>query len=139
MPALRAMLERSGWEKNFIAGMEQSALELRARPRAAALAAVDGDSLAGFCLVEHYGWNNLAQIQGLAVDPDRRRQRIATTLVSAAEAWALAAAARGIYVDTPVENRGGCAFYRAVGYVEAYIMPRYYADDLDGITFQKFF
>ena len=47
--------------------------------------------------------------------------------------------ARGIYVDTPTLNRKGRDFYEAVGYSFGYEMPRYYEDNLDGVTYQKFF
>jgi hypothetical protein len=42
-------------------------------------------------------------------------------------------------VDTPVDNEGARTFYVARGYSEDYRMSRYYADDLDGITYVKFF
>jgi ribosomal protein S18 acetylase RimI-like enzyme len=35
-----------------------------------------------------------------------------------------------------VQARG---FYDARGFTEAYRMPRYYADDVDGVTYAKFF
>jgi ribosomal protein S18 acetylase RimI-like enzyme len=44
-----------------------------------------------------------------------------------------------LYVDTPVDNEAGRAFYAAIGYTEAYVMPRYYSEALDGVTFMKFF
>jgi ribosomal protein S18 acetylase RimI-like enzyme len=75
----------------------------------------------------------------LAVDPTYHRQGIASALVDRAEAFALFKKARGIYVDTPVSNAKGRSFYEAVGYQCAYIMPRYYEDGLDGVTYQKFF
>ena len=38
------------------------------------------DAFAGFVWVQFYDWNRLAQVHGLAVDPDLRRQKIAATL-----------------------------------------------------------
>jgi hypothetical protein len=38
-----------------------------------------------------------------------------------------------------VTNQRARGFYRANGYVEDYVMSRYYADDLDGVTLVKFF
>ncbi|HET9909944.1 MAG TPA: hypothetical protein VFQ23_25070 [Anaerolineales bacterium] len=55
-----------------------------------------------------------------------------------AEQFALAKKARGIYVDTPTLNTGGRSFYEAAGYQLGYIMPRYYEDEMDGVTYQKF-
>lgn len=93
----------------------------------------------GFIFVEYHAWNRLAQIQGLAVDPAFYRQGVASALVAHAEAFARQHHARGIYVDTPTTNERGRQFYEALGYQTGYIMPRYYADTLDGVTYQKFF
>ena len=60
-------------------------------------------------------------------------------LVGQAEEFACSKQLRGIYVDTPVSNTKGRSLYEAVGYRLAYLMPRYYEDALDGVTYQKFF
>ncbi len=44
-----------------------------------------------------------------------------------------------MYVDTPVTNAAGRALYEALGYREAYVMPRYYGEGVDGVTYQRFF
>ena len=93
----------------------------------------------GFLYVQYYAWNRLCQIQGLAVDPDFQRHGAASALVLRAEEFARSKNARGVYVDTPTSNRGGRKFYEAIGYQLGYIMPRYYEDELDGVTYQKFF
>jgi len=102
------------------------------------IATVDGSAV-GFVYVQFYEWNRLAQIQGLAVDPSYQRQGVATELVKNAERFARAKGARGVYVDTPTLNRKGRDFYEAIGYRYGYEMPRYYEDNLDGVTYQKFF
>lgn len=81
----------------------------------------------------------MCQIQGLAVSPEFQRQGIASALVARAEEFARSKNARGIYVDTPTSNTRGRWFYEAIGYQPGYIMPRYYEDGLDGVTYQKFF
>lgn len=101
--------------------------------------AVHSDIAIGFVFVQFYAWNQLAQIQGLAVAPDYQRQGIATELVNRAEDFARSKKARGMYVDTPISNAKGRSFYATVGYKCAYVMPRYYEDFLDGVTYQKFF
>jgi GNAT superfamily N-acetyltransferase len=67
------------------------------------------------------------------------RRGYATRLLEAAETFANDHDCRGIYVDTPVDNEGGRAFYLARGYSEDYRMTRYHDDDLDGVTYVKFF
>ncbi|MDQ3818249.1 MAG: GNAT family N-acetyltransferase [Acidobacteriota bacterium] len=84
-------------------------------------------------------WNRLAQIQGLAVDPGHQRKGIAAELVKNAERFAREKEARSMYVDTRTLNRKGRDFYEAIGYSYGYEMPRYYEDNLDGVTCQKFF
>jgi ribosomal protein S18 acetylase RimI-like enzyme len=93
----------------------------------------------GFLYVQFYAWNQLCQIQGLAVHPDFQRRGVASALVARAEGFARSKNARGIYVDTPTTNMGGRKFYEATGYQLGYVMPRYYEDQLDGVTYQKFF
>jgi len=102
------------------------------------LAAANGEAV-GFLCVEYFAWNQLCQIQGLAVDPDFHSQVIASALVACAEEFTRTRNARGIYVDTPTNNTRGRKFYEAVDYQLGYIMPRYYEDGLDGVTNQKFF
>ncbi len=137
---VRAILRRIGWEEQYV---HSAAANVRVfadsgPTRAAYVAEISGDC-AGFVFVELHQWNMLAQIQGLAVEPSRQRQGVAQALVRRGEQFALAAGARGMFVDTPTDNLGGRAFYIACGYQEAYTMPRYYEDALDGVTYQKFF
>jgi ribosomal protein S18 acetylase RimI-like enzyme len=137
--AIRSILEVIGWDEHYIVAFEQAAEDFARRDDAAVyLARLDG-ATAGFIFVQFYAWNRLCQIQGLAVDPASQRRGIASALVAQAETFARARGARGIHVDTPTTNTGGRLFYQAAGYQLGYIMPRYYEDDLDGVTYQKFF
>jgi ribosomal protein S18 acetylase RimI-like enzyme len=137
--AIRTVLQGIGWEAHYIAAFEQAAKVLSAREDAAVLMANQTGHSVGFIFAELHVWNNLVQIQGLAVDPVYQRQGVASALVARAEAFAGTQGARGIYVDTPTSNTGGRRFYEALGYQAAYVMPRYYSDTLDGVTYQKFF
>jgi len=142
--AVRAILEATGWEEQHVRAAVQNAEYYAAQPEghAAFVATVDDSDdavVVGFIFVELHVWNMLAQIQGLALHPDWRKQGRAAALVAHAEAFARSQNARGVYVDTPTANLGGCAFYVACAYNAAYVMPRYYADHEDGVTFQKFF
>lgn len=139
-PAIRRILERIGWAEQYIAAAERNA-EAFSQDRGVygVFIAAFGPSVVGFIYVQFYEWNRLAQIQGLAVDPGYHRQGVASELVSNAERFARERGARGIYVDTPTLNRRGRNFYEAIGYSYGYEMPRYYEDNLDGVTYQKFF
>ncbi|MGZ9235102.1 MAG: GNAT family N-acetyltransferase [Anaerolineales bacterium] len=139
-PSIRRILEKIGWAGQYIASTEQSAnLFSKDKENYGVYMAVSGKTVVGFLYVQYYAWNQLCQIQGLAVDTEVQRQGIASALVDRAEDFAKSKRARGIYVDTPTRNSGGRKFYEAAGYQVGYIMPRYYEDKLDGITYQKFF
>jgi [ribosomal protein S18]-alanine N-acetyltransferase len=139
-PAIRRILEHIGWAEQYITASEYNAdIFSQNSDLYGTYVATHSNVAIGFIYVQFHVWNQLAQIQGLAVDPNYHRQGIARALVDKAEAFALSKKARGIYVDTPVSNILGRSFYEAVGYRFAYIMPRYYEDALDGVTYQKFF
>ena len=138
--AIRRILEGIGWAEQYITAAEQNAeaFSQDSKTHAVYLATLEG-SVVGFVYVRLHTWNQLAQIEGLAVDVTHQRKGIASILVENAERFARERAARGIYVDTPTLNRKGRDFYEALGYKYGYEMPRYYEENLDGVTYQKFF
>ena len=138
--AIRQILERIGWAEQYILAAERNAEAFsKNRDVYGVYVAKIGDSVVGFVYVQFHEWNELVQIQGLAVDLSYQRQGLAAELVKKAEAFAREKGARGMYVDTPTLNQKGRAFYEAIGYNYGYEMPRYYEDNLDGVTYQKFF
>jgi ribosomal protein S18 acetylase RimI-like enzyme len=139
LDAVAALLRAHRWADRYIDGQLGALAALtRDGDGAAIVADVDG-TVAGFASLEVHRWNRLAQIHGLAVDPTYLRQGLASRLIEVLERFARESGCRGVYVDTPVDNDGAQALYRARGYREDYRMSRYYADDLDGVTFVKFF
>lgn len=140
LPFIRRILTRIGWAEQYISAMESAASVFsKDRGTYGVYLAVANGETAGYLYVQYYDWNRLCQIQGLAVDPAFQRRGIASALVARAETFARSKNARGVYVDTPISNTGGRRFYEATGYRLGYIMPRYYEDGLDGVTYQKFF
>lgn len=138
--SIRRILTKIGWAEQYASAAEQNMRTLsQDKENYGVYVAATGETAAGFLYVQYYAWNQLCQIHGLAVDPDFQRQGIAAALVGRAEEFARSKQARGIYVDTPTSNTGGRRFYEAIGYQLGYIMPRYYEDRLDGVTYQKFF
>jgi ribosomal protein S18 acetylase RimI-like enzyme len=134
------ILERIGWAQQYIDAAVQNAETFSKQPGIfGTYVALMSQEMVGFIYVQFYEWNRLAQIQGLAVDPHYHRRGIARALVDRAEEFAYGKQARGIYVDTPTDNLRGRGFYEASGYQFGYLMPRYYEDRLDGVTYQKFF
>ena len=135
-PQIRSLLQAHGWEDRYIRG-QLDALKNSSDWFAGAFVAA-ADEVEGFVTVQLYSWNRLAQVHGVAVRPRSLRRGIGSRLITEAERFAYSRGSRGIYVDTPVTNKSARSFYRRLGYVESYAMPRYYADDIDGITLVKF-
>ena len=137
--SIRSTLAAEGWSQDQIEGQLAAVRALSASEMGFVAVADDEGSFSGFVSAQFYGWNGLAQIHGLAVASQRKRRGIASRLIGKAEEFARSLGARGVYIDTPVDNKAARAFYTAVGYSEAYRMPRYYTDELDGVAFAKFF
>ena len=140
---VREILAKNGWEEQYIAG-QLAGLDVLSGDqlpgtRAKVCVSETEDGLSGFVSVEYREWNRLGQLQGLAVDPALKRRGIASTLVHRAEQFVRGAGGRGLYVDTPVTNAPGRSFYEALGYGQAYVMPEYYDEGLDGVTYLKLF
>jgi ribosomal protein S18 acetylase RimI-like enzyme len=136
---IRRILESVGWDEHYILAFEQAAVHFAGDDHSAVFMARLQATTVGFVFVEFRAWNRLAQIQGLAVDSAFHRHGAASGLMAQAEGFARANGARGVYVDTPTTNDRGRRFYEAIGYQVGYIMPRYYEEALDGVTYQKFF
>jgi ribosomal protein S18 acetylase RimI-like enzyme len=142
-PGVREVLAKIGWEGHYIAGQLAgldvlSGDALPGRSGKVWVSEVE-ERLSGFVCVEYREWNRLGQLQGLAVDPALKRRGIATDLVHRGEEFVRAEGGRGLYVDTPVTNEIGRSFYEALGYRQAYVMPEYYDEGLDGVTYLKLF
>jgi ribosomal protein S18 acetylase RimI-like enzyme len=140
---IREILANNGWEERYIAGQLAGLDALSSDPlpgtRTKVCVCEVRGRLSGFVCVEYREWNRLGQVQGLAVDPALKRRGIASELVHRAEEFVQAEGGRGIYVDTPVTNGVGRSFYEALGYRQAYVMPEYYEEGLDGLTYLKLF
>jgi ribosomal protein S18 acetylase RimI-like enzyme len=136
LPAVARLLEKLGWPRRVVDG-QLTALNERHQGDAAFIA-FKGSEVVGVVMVHYAAWNGLGQVHVLAVDGSHRHLGIGRMLVSACERFVASRAGRGIFADTPVGNRLARDFYAACGYSEAYIIPRYYPGDEDGVTFQKF-
>jgi ribosomal protein S18 acetylase RimI-like enzyme len=142
-PGVREVLAKIGWEGHYIAGQLAGLDVLSGDPlpgrRGKVCVCEVEERLSGFVCVEYREWNRLGQLQGLAVDPALKRRGIASDLVHRAEEFVRREGGRGLYVDTPVTNEVGRSFYEALGYRQAYVMPEYYDEGLDGVTYLKLF
>ena len=140
---VREILVKNGWEEYYIAGQLAGLDALAGDPlpgtRGEVCVCEVEECLSGFVCVEYREWNRLGQLQGLAVDPALKRWGIASALVCRVEEFVREEGGRGLYADTPVTNEIGRNFYEALGYRQAYLMPEYYDEGLDGVTYLKLF
>ena len=141
--SVRDILAKNGWEEHYIAG-QLDALDILSAdaspgPHGRVYVHEAEDRVSGFVYVEFREWNRLGQLHGLAVDPGIKRRGIASALVGKAEEYVQEMGGRGVYVDTPVANETARNFYEALGYRQAYVMPEYYDEGLDGVTYLKLF
>jgi len=146
MPIVR--LARSG-DAGQIAGMSRALIEqglgwswtrLRVlaaiRDPACNVAVIDGpDGLAAFGIM-HYG-DERAHLSLLAVHPDRRHQKLGTSLVGWLEKPAEVAGIARVRLEARADNPGAVAFYRKLGYQERERVAGYYAGSLDAIRLEK--
>lgn len=136
---VRAMLALIKWSKRQIDGQIEGLEKMLCDKMGTVIFATEHDEIIGYIAAQFYSWNQLGQVHGLVVHPDYRKQGVASSLLLEVEKFMHVHHARGIYVDTPVNNLGGCAFYEQRGFKKAYVMPEYYEPGLDGVTFLKFF
>jgi hypothetical protein len=74
-PAIRKILTKIGWAQQYISAMEIAVNVFSKDPETYGvyLVVASGDAV-GFLYVQYYTWNQLCQIQGLAVSPEFQRQ-----------------------------------------------------------------
>jgi len=141
--AVRELLAKNAWQEHYIAGQLAALDALSGDPipktRTKVCVCEAQERLSGFVCVQYREWNRLGQLQGLAVEPALKRRGIASELVHRVEEFVRAEGGRGLYVDTPVTNEVGRSFYEALGYQQAYVMPEYYEEGIDGVTYLKIF
>jgi ribosomal protein S18 acetylase RimI-like enzyme len=140
---VREVLAKNGWEEHYIAGQLAGLDVLSTEPlpgtRSKVCICEVEERLSGFVCLEYREWNRLGRLHGLAVNPAFKRRGIASALVRRAEKFVRAEGGRGLYVDTPLTNEIARSFYEALGYRQAYVMPEYYDEGLDGVTYLKLF
>jgi ribosomal protein S18 acetylase RimI-like enzyme len=137
--AIRTLLDAVDWEERYVQGQLEAVERGWNEPDAATYVSELSHDITGFVAVGLSRWNMLGRIDGLVVHPRYRRRGHGSALVAAAESFLGERSARGLYVDTPVSNHAARAFYVSRGYREDHVMSRYYGDDLDGVTYVRFF
>lgn len=98
-------------------------LEL-SKPSGVCLAAVDGEALAGYLICARY--SEAYHLMNVAVDPDRRRQGVGSTLIDAM--LERIGPDASVTLEVRVSNAGAIALYERYGFRSVGTRRRYYAD-----------
>ncbi|HSS05428.1 MAG TPA: ribosomal protein S18-alanine N-acetyltransferase [Solirubrobacterales bacterium] len=99
-------------------------LEL-SKPSGICLAAVEGEELLGYLVCSRY--DRVWHLMNVAVAPERRRQGVASRLIS----QLIAEAGEGLpfTLEVRVSNRDAITMYERLGFRSAGVRPRYYQDN----------
>jgi [ribosomal protein S18]-alanine N-acetyltransferase len=99
-------------------------LEL-SKPSGICLVATEGDELLGYLICSRY--DRVWHLMNVAVSPNRRRQGVATRLIS--QLLAEAGDELPFTLEVRVSNREAIAMYKRLGFRSAGVRPRYYQDN----------
>jgi ribosomal-protein-alanine N-acetyltransferase len=91
------------------------------------LVALRGASLAGFVVASWLRQEPAAELEGLFVDPDFRRQGIGASLVTACMTWAANAGASVVRLEVRASNAAALALYQRQGFQAVGVRPAYYS------------
>jgi len=100
-------------------------LEL-SKPSGICLAAIRGGTLTGYLVCSRY--DSIWHVMNVSVDPDQRRQGIASTLLAQLLERIDDPAAQ-LTLEVRESNRGAVALYERFGFRAAGVRRRYYADN----------
>jgi ribosomal-protein-alanine acetyltransferase len=101
----------------------------------AAWVAEDGDGVTGYVMTRTVG--DVADLQRIAVRPDRRRAGLAHALLAAALERAQAERAQRMVLEVSAANAGALAFYAAEGFAGIDRRGRYYRDGTDAVVMAR--
>jgi ribosomal-protein-alanine N-acetyltransferase len=108
-----------------------AALDLKATPRRIALVAEEQETgaVAGFALASLL--ESQAELETIAVAPERRRQGLARRLFFVLAAELGPAGAREFILEVRTSNHPALELYRSLGFAETGRRPRYYHDPVE--------
>jgi ribosomal-protein-alanine N-acetyltransferase len=118
--AIENRVNHRPWSQSLFAG------ELRLPDTRRYLVALDGAVVTGFGGVMYTGYE--AHVTNIAVDPERRRQQIATRLLLTLLDDCRARGVDDVTLEVRMSNAAAQSLYQAFGFVPGGVRPNYYAD-----------
>jgi ribosomal-protein-alanine N-acetyltransferase len=113
------------------------ALEPASTPRRIALVAAGAQP----CVILGFTVASLlppqAELETIAVSPESQRQGLGQRLFRALEAEIKAAGAKELLLEVRASNQPALAFYRALGFAQTGLRPRYYADPVEDAVLMR--
>jgi len=126
----------------FQPGIAYSRAELKFflfHPAGISLVAADEGGIAGFAIAEtrmHHG-QPVGHIVTIDVDPSRRRQGVGRLLMDAVMEGCREAGVSRLQLEVAVDNDGGVAFYKELGFSPAGRIRGYYMGKLDALVMER--
>lgn len=136
---LQTMIRGVNWPEHYVGVHSNAAEKLIKDEEGDVWLAIHEDHVIGLLAMKHQKLNFLTCVYTLVVASEFQRKGLGKALLEHAQKRAKEAGNRGVFLDTTENNTFARLFYKAVGFHEAYTMPHYYLDDLDGITYLKLF
>lgn len=78
-----------------------------------------------------------ANIDKIAVTPEFRNRKIASTLIEFAESELKSDGVKSIYLEVSVKNDKAISLYKKHGYIKVYVRKNYYGENDDALIFKK--
>jgi ribosomal-protein-alanine acetyltransferase len=132
IPALTALEAELFGDDAWGEGAVGSELE---GPGRHAVVAVEDDEVVGYAVTMRAG--DLADLQRIAVHPDRQRQGIAGALLDEVLARARQEGATRVLLEVSAVNTAALAFYADADFVEIDRRRRYYRDGSDAVVMRR--
>jgi ribosomal-protein-alanine N-acetyltransferase len=131
-----AQMSRDLIEHGLGWGWDSTRVARRIRHRATNVVVADcGAEIVGFGLMEYHDVD--AHLLLFGVEPLQRNRGIGTSLLNWLESTARTAGIELIFLEARVTNSAARAFYKARGYRELALMPRYYSGREDAVRIGK--
>jgi ribosomal-protein-alanine N-acetyltransferase len=95
------------------------------------LVADSGGKVAGFAVASWLRQEAAAEVEGLFVDLDYRRQGVGSALIAACMTWAAEAGASKVRLEVRASNTAAHALYRRHGFSPAGVRRAYYSSPVE--------